>query len=224
MLDVAQTWSPHLKRAEGDLQRQATSSTATSSRQRYSFFFGSRRMNLYSLLSTCRRKGLYATTVGLPRSDSSFRAAAIYAAGQKLWEVRNGCGLTNLLMLEDEQSPSSLSGECDVHQGRYCTQACFLGPAWKHPLDKDCLDVSAHRVHANTNRHAMEQKTFAWRTQHKLEENLGSGCEPLTHWTMSFWTCWIGLGSTKGIRWRTSSASWLRRLGVRGVRSARTCR
>jgi hypothetical protein len=60
-----------------------------------------------------------------------------------------------------DKSSSQAAEEHDVRQRQYCTQACLLGLVRQGPLDEACSNVSAHRVHGTSNRHALKQKTLA---------------------------------------------------------------
>ena len=67
----------------------------------------------------------------------------------------------------------------DVHQRQYCTQACLLGLVRRHPLDKACPNVSAHRVFGNSSQHVLDKKTLVQLILRQLALDPGNGCELL---------------------------------------------
>jgi hypothetical protein len=74
---------------------------------------------------------------------------------------------------------TSQAAGSDVHQRQYCTQACLLGLVRRHPLDKACPNVSAHRVFGNSSQHVLDGKTLVQLILRQLTLDPDNGCEPL---------------------------------------------
>jgi hypothetical protein len=51
---------------------------------------------------------------------------------------------------------TSQVAKSNVRHRQYCTQACLLGLAQRRPLDKACLNVSAHRALRASSYHGLD--------------------------------------------------------------------